>query len=482
MNRRQNPERLLEAANQFIGQNRDTVNRRYRPRFHAVAPIGWINDPNGFFFDGEHYHLFYQHYPYEAKWNDMHWGHWRSGDLAVWEDLPVAMAPDKPYDEAGCFSGTALPDGRGGAHLLYTGVSEHGGLQQQCYAHFDGKEIRKSDRNPVIPFDLLPPGYVRKDFRDPKLFRTADGYRAVMAAKHCTGPQLVCFSSPDLENWRYEGVFCRTEGVMPECPDVFPVGGQMGVLYSKVDRNPRTAKRPRPVLYALGQLNPAGTAFSVGLWQQLDYGREFYAAQTCVGKDGKSVVVGWMASWETEYPTALLGHGWSGMMSLPRVLDASDGHITQAPAPGLLSLRGERRALDTALDGGRAVLENAGARHAEIHLRAEVDQADSVTLNVMEDRDERVSMTWQGDRLTLDRSALPYCQLLKLPPKITMPLKAREGKIDMTVYVDNCCVEIFAGGEVLSALAFPGAETYGVSVAAAGKAGVALECWQLAEN
>ena len=97
---------MLERANAYIAANKDQVNPRYRPRFHALQPIGWINDPNGFHFAGEYYHLFYQHYPYAAHWDSMHWGHWRSKDLVHWENLPVAMAPDCPYDAAGCFSHT----------------------------------------------------------------------------------------------------------------------------------------------------------------------------------------------------------------------------------------------------------------------------------------------------------------------------------------------------------------------------------------
>ena len=64
----------------------------------------------------------------------MHWGHARSSDLIHWEDLPVALAPDQPYDSGGCFSGSAIErDGK--LYLFYTGCQEIDGIshQHQCW-------------------------------------------------------------------------------------------------------------------------------------------------------------------------------------------------------------------------------------------------------------------------------------------------------------------------------------------------------------
>ena len=472
--------RMLEDANRYIAQNRHQTESRYRPRFHAVPPVGWANDPNGFFYDGEWYHLFYQHYPYEARWNDMHWGHWRSRDLAVWEDLPVAMAPDMPYDESGCFSGTALPDGMGGAHILYTGVSEKGGLQQQCLARFDGKTVRKAASNPVIPFLLLPEGYIRRDFRDPKLFKAPDGYRAVMAARHRDGGRLVCFSSPDLEHWDYKGVFCLTDGLMPECPDVFPLDGQTVVLYSEIPENPELPGNRKPVLYSAGHMDPGCACFEGGPWQRLDYGKEFYAAQTCEGAGGERIVISWMAAGEAKYPTAASAHGWSGMMTLPRTLRLEGGRIIQSPVQALSSLRKGKTHFRVELDDSLEVLPGAAARHAEIHFQADVSRAEAVALNVMEDRDERVTLLWRRDTLVLNRAGIACHQTGRFIPEISMPLRAHESRIEMTVYVDNCTIEVFAGGDAMSALAFPRGEAYGLSVFARGTAAAEIDCWKLA--
>ena len=39
----------------------------------------------------------------------MHWGYAVSEDLVSWEELPIALYPDMPYENGGgCFSGSAL--------------------------------------------------------------------------------------------------------------------------------------------------------------------------------------------------------------------------------------------------------------------------------------------------------------------------------------------------------------------------------------
>ena len=56
------------------------------PKYHLTAPKHWINDPIGFIYYQNNYHLFYQHFPYENKWGTMHWGHATSKDLVNWVD------------------------------------------------------------------------------------------------------------------------------------------------------------------------------------------------------------------------------------------------------------------------------------------------------------------------------------------------------------------------------------------------------------
>ena len=107
----------LREARRYEDEHGRSIPPEARPGFHLSARAGWMNDPNGLSFYGGEYHMFYQYHPYDSHWGPMHWGHAVSRDLLHWEYRPAALAPDMPYDFAGCFSGgaLALPDGR---HLL----------------------------------------------------------------------------------------------------------------------------------------------------------------------------------------------------------------------------------------------------------------------------------------------------------------------------------------------------------------------------
>jgi beta-fructofuranosidase len=78
------------------------ANDPHLPRYHFTAPQGWLNDPNWRCPLAGEYHLFYQFNPHAADRGAMH-GHAVSTDLVHLTDLPIALAPDMPYDRDGVF-------------------------------------------------------------------------------------------------------------------------------------------------------------------------------------------------------------------------------------------------------------------------------------------------------------------------------------------------------------------------------------------
>ena len=154
----------------------------HRPLYHFTAPQNWINDPNGLIQVNGVYHLFYQHNPDGPFWGDIHWGHARSTDLFHWEHLPLAMAPDQPYDNFGVFSGCAVLN-NGTPTVVYTGVQKDAyGTQLPCVATSDDDLItwHKHPANPVIA--QAPAGVSPDNFRDHSIWKEGDAWFMVMGA------------------------------------------------------------------------------------------------------------------------------------------------------------------------------------------------------------------------------------------------------------------------------------------------------------
>ncbi len=155
------------------------VCNRYKQKYHANVPSGWSNDPNGMIFYGGKAHLFYQHYPHDAKWGPMHWGHMATKDFLNWEHLPVALIPNEDYEAiCGCCSGNAVvKDGM--LYLMYTAAQPD--RQRQCLAvSKDGIHFSKLKKNPILTAEQLSDEVSTRDFRDPKIFEK-DGWYYCLA-------------------------------------------------------------------------------------------------------------------------------------------------------------------------------------------------------------------------------------------------------------------------------------------------------------
>lgn len=202
--------------------------------FHFEPHKGWMNDPNGLIYYQGRYHAFFQHNPHEPVWGPMHWGHAVSQDLLHWEELPIALFPDQPYeDDKGCFSGSAV-ERDGVLYLFYTAVSKQLG-QTQCVAvSRDGKAFEKYKGNPVI---AAPPAEGSYDFRDPKVVEL-DGktYMVCGSGRDGVGKILLYEQGKDLFTWQYAGVLfeSREYGKVLECPDLFKLGDTYVLMFSQM--------------------------------------------------------------------------------------------------------------------------------------------------------------------------------------------------------------------------------------------------------
>lgn len=300
--------------------------------YHFEPKSGWMNDPNGLIYYGGKYHAFFQHNPYAPVWGPMHWGHAVSEDLIHWEELPIALYPDKPYDtqvgsKGGCYSGSAI-EKDGLLYLFYTSTGCYGQTQSIAVSE-DGVHFEKYADNPVIRTCPIPN---TPDFRDPKVTKFEDGYRMVCGSGADGVGKILLFYSQDLLHWEYQGVLFESEkfGRVHECPDFFKMEDQYVLMFSKIG-SIRDA-----VQFVLGDFD--GEKFIPRSFSAPESGPQFYAPQTFLAPDGQRVMIGWLYDWNRKLPE---GVDYAGALTIPRVLTIDGERMRNYPVESAQRLLAE---------------------------------------------------------------------------------------------------------------------------------------------
>ncbi len=417
----------------------ELTNVRYRLGYHVSAPVGWINDPNGFCYYKGYYHIFYQYHPYSADWGPMHWGHARSKDLVHWENLPIAIAPDTKADEDGCFSGSAIVKDDV-LYLIYTGHhyygdgdSDHFWQTQDLAYSTDGINFTKYENNPII---ALPPTDNTHHFRDPKVWQKDDFYYMILGSQGQDGHgRVITYRSKDLKDWQYLGAITKakalaTEGYMWECPDFFELAGKDVLLLSPqgIEADGQKYLNLFQTGYFVGKYDYQKNIFSHGSFTELDHGHDFYATQTMLAPDGRRLVFGWMDMWESDFPEK--ADGWAGALTLPRELILKDDKLYMRPIKELSQLRTAKLATwDKNLTQKTLLCE--GEKQAELELT--LDSTDfSLTLN-----DPKTSAQI---KLSFDQKAQTF--ILENGDKRYATI-APKSKLKLQLFIDTSSLEIF---------------------------------------
>ena len=150
------------------------------------------------------------------------------------------------------------------------------------------------------------------------------------------GGSPLLFRSPDLRAWEYVQPLCSGGAARDECPDLFPLDGR-AVLLSSRDHT----------AWAVGAL--LGWRLHPQRSGLLDDGA-LYAAKTLLDGRGCRIAFGWVR--EARGVEAQVRAGWSGVLSLPRILRVSpDGALASALPEELTALRGELWEPPVRIDG-----------------------------------------------------------------------------------------------------------------------------------
>ena len=299
-----------------------------KPRMHFRPAKGWINDPNGLVCFGGYYHAFYQHAPnYEKPFIEpMTWGHARTKDFINWEELPVVLWADEPYDAGGCWSGTAaVKDGK--LYLYYASVikNEDGSFAQSVSVAFseDGEHFTKYEGNPIIPH-YPPEG--SNDFRDPAVMVDHDGTAYIVMAtgaedrKHA---RLLLYKSTDMLHFDYAGILFEYENmVYCECPSFMPYGNDGEYLLAASVCGEGGTHTFSVMVGAFD-----GKTFTPRVSSKIWHGPDQYAGQVFRDDKGRCLLITWIAGWHLSKCCEIS----PGVLSVPAEIFELDGTLAARP-------------------------------------------------------------------------------------------------------------------------------------------------------
>lgn len=460
---------------------------QHRNQYHFSPEANWMNDPNGMVYHDGEYHLFYQYYPDSTVWGPMHWGHAVSPDMVHWEHLPIAIYPDSlGY----IFSGSAVIDsdntagfGTDAMIAIFTyhdiegersGKSNTFQYQGIAYSTDRGRTFTKYEGNPVIP----NPGI--KDFRDPKVIWDVENKQWVLVL--AAYDKAMFYTSTNLKDWSLASEFgIDGDDRLWECPDLFPIRvtdskEQKWVLITSIQKE--------------GPNGGTATSYFVGDWDGkqfigdatkqywLDYGTDNYAAVTWANApiaNDEKYLLGWMSNWQ--YAQVVPSEKWRSAMTLPRKVslhkEQNRYRLRSLPVAQLDKIETETEIISPIVFKSSTVVDsNSTSGLKKIDLRFN-NGPEVLTIKLSNTKGEYVVIGYNGKTKSyfIDRSKAGKSDFSDVFASVHhAPVDYTLSSIDMTIYVDNSSIELFADGgrTVMTDIVFPTEAYTNIEIASTG--------------
>lgn len=437
----------------------------HRPTYHFVAPEGTAMpfDPNGCLYWRGRYHLFYIFQDQDLPHGGHCWGHASSADLLHWRHHPTALAPMPGDPDIGIFSGNGFINKHGVPTLMYFGIEA--GI---CIATSEDDNLdhwTKHPANPVIPIAREgDAGFGVYNVFDPHGWVEGDTYYTILGGKVLPGGDydtVFLFKSQDMLSWEYVRPFYqpKPEWTGPEedcaCPDFFKLGDRHVLL---------CISHPRGARYYLGRYE--NETFHPEEHHRMNWpGGTCFAPESVLDEDGRRIFWTWVLGRRS--PEASAASGWSGVMSLPRVMSVGeDGKVHIEPVEELTSLWHNPRVLEDLrlADGQEMLLQTISGDALCLEVVADVPESGefSLVLRRSPDAEEQtvISYNYTSGLLSIDfsRSTLDetvhYSQYIFVGgidnPEVSVqraPLRlVPDEPLSLRIYLDRSILEVFANG------------------------------------
>lgn len=432
-----------------------------RPVWHYRPEKNWINDPNGLCQAEGVYHMYYQYNPHGDQWGDIHWGHATSRDLLHWQEREIAMEPLTSAGEIHCFSGGCCKDENGRPHFFYTSIGreEDGrgsrGGAQQWFAEPEDASLMRLVQSPEGALTQDIHGELQVlEWRDPCVIRHNGQYVMVLGGLAQNHGCVLLYTSPDMRKWTFRHILAQSEkadGVTWECPNLIEVDGHFVLLYSPCAQ----------VMAKVGDLDDElhFRELSEEVLEPADW-QGYYAPQCFRDEQGRAILIGWMPECDNR------NKGWSGVMSLPRIMHVRQGRLWLEPMPEAFSLtdKGQKYTVTAS--------QRMDAERDAAMISATFDRsALPLTLCVLQSPDEEEQTVFRLDedgRLACDRSR---SSASSMPKKdfISRSVPVQEEDNRLFAVIDGSAVELMVNGRWMSVRAYPVREdSSGISMTTAG--------------
>lgn len=404
----------------------------YRAGYHFVIPEGQAMpfDPNGAVFWKGRYHLFYI---FQEK-GDHNWGHVSSTDLFHWRHHPTGLV-------SGMFSGNCFINKDGRPTMCYHQVGQGNALAVAL--DDDLNEWKKLDSNPITP-KTKPGGPFHDKYRswDPYGWVEDGSYYAIFGGEH---PGIA--KAPTMAGeWRYVGDLMANavEGVSinedVSCADFFQLGDKRMLLCISHRLGCR---------YYLGEWR--NEQFHPTFHEKMSWvDNSFFAPESLLDDRGRRIMWAWI--FDNPGFKMRTDFGWSGTMSLPRVLSlAADGSLQMNPPAEIEQLRYHPRKLANLAVKADADLPLDGIAGDSIELRAHIDPRASrqcgIKIRCSPGGEEQTLVYYDvaEQKLRIDTTKSSLAEGAKAVEAGPFSLKSGE-TLDLRVFVDKSVVEVFANG------------------------------------
>ncbi|MGL6312368.1 glycoside hydrolase family 32 protein [Vibrio sp. WXL103] len=427
--------RLDEVSDEYlVGIRQQAKTDPYYPSYHIAPHHGLINDPNGLsFFNGEH-HIFYQWFPLGPVHGLKHWYHVSTKDFVHYQDHGIAMYPDQPYDQHGCYTGVGV-EHQGALHLFYTAnlLDKDGqGYPSQALAVMDGQG-KLDKKGVIVPFNSES---YTQEFRDPVIVQRGDKFHMLIGAQtHDKCGCLALYSGDAIDSYQHQGdvdVGLADFGYMWECPNYYEDETHGVFIFSPqgVSSNSKyDLKNVFSVVYMLGEpIDFNNKSFNNQGHIELDKGFDFYAPQTYLDDKGRRILIGWLGNSKSEYPTDK--NNWAHMLTLPRELTIDQDRLVQTPIKELESLRQSTLSLKPSQSLQSAAFE------------LEVLVKDEFSITFANHLGHKLVFRGNREEFTLDRTLVSQLHAERFGTVRYAKRLLREQTI--RIYVDHSSLEIFA--------------------------------------